>query len=383
MASIKQRPDGAWRARYRDDAGREHARHFKLKRDAQRWLDEVSTSVITGQYVDPRSAKTTFREYADDWLAAQVHRDTTAMLYAGHLTRHAYPVLGHLPLGRILTTTIQRWVKGLSTATEERPALAPATVGVVYTIVATVFRAAVRDRQLAVTPCEGIRLPEIHKSRVTPLTTDQVDMLAELMPAELEAIVILAAGTGMRQGEALGLTRDRLRLLGKNPIVTIDRQLVTKAGGETEFALPKTKASIRTIPLPRVVISALNAHIAKYTIGEHDLLFTWRGKPLTRQRFGHLWRPAAKAAKLTVDTGTGMHALRHYYASLLIRYGESVKVVQERLGHASASETLDTYSHLWEDSDDRTRDAVDSVLGARADSADFLRTDSASISENP
>ena len=55
-----------------------------------------------------------------------------------------------------------------------------------------------------------------------------------------------------------------------------------------------------------------------------------------------------------------------YYASLLIRHGESVKTVQARLGHASAVETLDTYSHLWPDSDDRTREAVDAVLGAAA-----------------
>ncbi|MCA1657036.1 MAG: tyrosine-type recombinase/integrase, partial [Actinobacteria bacterium] len=56
--------------------------------------------------------------------------------------------------------------------------------------------------------------------------------------------------------------------------------------------------------------------------------------------------------------------LRHYYASLLIRYGESVKVVQARLGHASASETLDTYSHLWPGSEDRARQAIDGVLGS-------------------
>jgi hypothetical protein len=55
-------------------------------------------------------------------------------------------------------------------------------------------------------------------------------------------------------------------------------------------------------------------------------------------------------------------------ASLLIRHGESVKTVQARLGHASASETLDTYSHLWPDSDDRTREAVDQVLGPLATS---------------
>ena len=72
---------------------------------------------------------------------------------------------------------------------------------------------------------------------------------------------------------------------------------------------------------------------------------------------------------------TGFHALRHYYASLLIRHGDSVKTVQSRLGHTSAVETLDTYSHLWPDSDDRTRDAIDSVLGAKS-TADALRTES-------
>lgn len=63
-------------------------------------------------------------------------------------------------------------------------------------------------------------------------------------------------------------------------------------------------------------------------------------------------------------TGTGFHDLRHYFASLLIRHGESVKTVQSRLGQAIAAETLDTYSHLWPDSEERTRDAVDSVLRA-------------------
>jgi integrase len=67
-------------------------------------------------------------------------------------------------------------------------------------------------------------------------------------------------------------------------------------------------------------------------------------------------------------------ALRHYYASLLIRHGESVKVVQARLGHASAAETLDTYSHLWPDSDDRTRDAIDALLGVDGDAAPSPRS---------
>lgn len=364
MASIKQRADGVWRARYRDNGGREHARHFKLKRDAQRWIDEVTTSIVTGQYVDPKASHVTFRAYAESWLEAQVHKPATAELYRGHLERHAYPVLGDLPLGSILTTTVQGWVKRLSVGDEVagRKPLAPATVGVVYTVTASVFRAAVHDRKLAETPCKRIRLPAVEKTRVKPVTTEQVEQLAASVPGELRALVILGAGTGMRQGEMLGLTRDRLRLLGKNPAVTVDRQLVTRAGGETAFAPPKTEASRRVIPLPKVVVAALNKHIATYGIGDGELLFTWLGRPMTRQRFGRTWRPVAKTIGLSAETGTGAHALRHYYASLLIRYGESVKTVQSRLGHKSATETLDTYGHMWADSDDRTREAVDSVL---------------------
>lgn len=104
--------------------------------------------------------------------------------------------------------------------------------------------------------------------------------------------------------------------------------------------------------------------LANHDVAADGLLFTLNGDPITRQRIGHGWRPAAIAAGLSEATGTGQHALRNYYASLLIRYGESVKTVQARLGHASATETLDTYSHLWHDAEDRTRDAVDSVLGA-------------------
>ena len=63
------------------------------------------------------------------------------------------------------------------------------------------------------------------------------------------------------------------------------------------------------------------------------------------------------------------HELRHYCASLLIRHGESVRTVQDRLGHKNAEETLNTYAHLWPDSDDRTREAVDAAFTVPADSS--------------
>ena len=88
------------------------------------------------------------------------------------------------------------------------------------------------------------------------------------------------------------------------------------------------------------------------------------GEPIRRTSFSaKVWRPAATAAGL--PSGESFHSLRHFYSSLLIRHGESVKTVQARLGHTTAAQTLDTFSHLWPDSEDRTREAIDAaMLGA-------------------
>ncbi len=98
MANIAKRADGKYRARYRDATGRQHARHFTRRIDAQRWLDEVTASVVTGQYVDPRAGKVTFRDYAEQWRAAQVHRPSSQAHLETMLRRHAYPTLGDRPL---------------------------------------------------------------------------------------------------------------------------------------------------------------------------------------------------------------------------------------------------------------------------------------------
>ena len=172
-------------------------------------------------------------------------------------------------------------------------------------------------------------------------------------------MVVLAAGTGMRQGECFGLTADRVDFLRRT--ITIDRQLMLLGGGPPEFGPPKAPASVRSVPLPDVVGAALAAHLERWPDGEHGLIFTNpAGQAIRRNRFHEVWRSATARAGVE---GLRFHDLRHFYASLLINHGESVKVVQARLGHASASETLDTYAHLWPDNEERTRAAVDEVLG--------------------
>ncbi|SDY50811.1 Site-specific recombinase XerD [Modestobacter sp. DSM 44400] len=362
MASIDKRPNGTWRARYRPAANSpQKTRAFDRKIDAQRWLDERTAALVTGQFVDPKAGQQTLREYAELWRTSQVHRPTTAAHVETMLRRHVYPALGERPLFSILPSDVQGLVKRLSAT------LAPSTVGVVHRILAGIFKAAVRDRRIVASPCEGTKLPKAHKQPVEPLSLDAVRALTDAMPARYRALITLAAGTGIRQGEALGLSIDRVDFLRRT--LTVDRQLVTLPGRPPYLAAPKTQASVRTIPLPQVVIDALAAHLAEWPA--EALLFTTELRtPIRRTAFSaRVWQPAVKRAGL--PTSVTFHALRHFYASLLIRHGESVKTVQARLGHASAAETLDTYSHLWPDSDDRTRAAVDSVLRTAEDS---LRT---------
>ena len=89
MASISKRDNGKWRARYRDDAGKEHARHFERKVDGQRWLDETAASVVLGQYVNPRAGRVTVGAYAAQWQASQTWRPTTARRVDSTLRNHA------------------------------------------------------------------------------------------------------------------------------------------------------------------------------------------------------------------------------------------------------------------------------------------------------
>jgi len=356
MASIKRRPDGRWRARYRDPSGKEHAQHFDRKIDGDRWLDAMRGEMATGRWVDPSAGRQKFSEYAEAWQAIQVHRPTTAAQVASHLKNHVLPVFGDRPIGSIRTSEIQAWVKGRAEV------LAPSTVEVVYNYLRAIFRAAVADKVIAESPCsEKVKLPRPERRQVEPLAVEVVQAITEAMPERYQALVTLAAGTGLRQGEAFGLTVDRVDFLRRT--LKVDRQLVLLPGGPPTLAPPKTDASYRKVPMPVVVVDALAAHLARWPAGESGLVFTTEdGDPIRRTAFsGAVWRPALKRAGLE---GAKFHDLRHFYASLLIRHGESVKVVQSRLGHASAAETLDTYSHLWPDSEDRTRAAVDSVLGA-------------------
>lgn len=311
-----------------------------------------------GGYVDPAAGRVLFQEYAERWRTVQAqHRPTTAVHTEIMLRRHVYPYLGPRPMGAILPSDIQGWVAGRCAV------LAPSTVEFVYRLTVRVFRAACRDHLLVAHPCVDIRLPRADRGRVVPLTVGEVHELEAAMPPRLRVLVLVGAAAGLRQGEALGITTDRIDFLRRT--ITVDRQLLLLPGRAPEFAPPKTRTSRRTIPVPQLVVDALAAHLAEFGEGPDRLVFTNSdGSSIRRNRFSDTWRRAVAAAG--IRPGVTFHDLRHFYASLLIWHGESVKTVQARLGHATAQETLDTYGHLWPDSEDRTRAAVEAALSPAA-----------------
>lgn len=359
MASIKKRPNGQWRARYRDETGKEHARHFPRKVDAQNWVDQVTASVVRGDYVDPKAGKVTLSAYAGPWEAVQVSSESTRRVVDNALRLHLLPELGAYPIAAIRTSQVQGFVKAL-----EAKGLSPGSVQLIYSVTAQVFAAAVDDRVISASPCRKIRLPKADHDEIVIPTVEQVRVMADSVGERWRALVVTLAGSGLRIGEALGLEVSDVDFLRRT--ITVDRQRMQSG----RIGPVKSKTSRRVVPVGRIVVEELAAHLAAHP--SEGALFTDEiGEPLFYRRWRTLWEAAARE----VGADFTSHGLRHFFASALISGGASVKQVQTVLGHSSAVITLQTYSHLWPGDDDRTRDVIDVVLTPLADS---LRTEVAS-----
>jgi integrase len=369
VASIARRPDGTYRPRYRDEHGKEHARHFKRKVDAQRWLDEVTAAMVTGDYVDPAAGKITFRTWFTEWSDRQVWgRGTTlaARQAADSVT------FADLPMRQLRPSHVQQWVKAMSQpANGRKTGLAPSTIRTRYNYVHMALRAAVVDRIIKADPSAGVPLPRARKSAaaMTIPAVEEVGRALSVAPEWFRPFIAVCAFAGLRLGEAAGLQLEDVDFLRRT--IAVRRQLQGENSTTTEITAPKF-GSERVVYAPAELITLLAEHVRSVGVHPDGWLFTNGGSPLNRNSAGHQWRQVRKAAGLSAYT---LHDLRHFYASGLIASGCDVVTVQRALGHSSATITLGVYSHLWPTAEDRTRaaagDLMAAALGARADS---LRT---------
>lgn len=364
-----------YRARYVGPDGTEKSKSFpdKQKRRAETWLANIEADMSRGDYIAPEAGKVTFEQYATKWMTTQMTDPATRESVEMRLRRHAIPHIGKRPIGSFTPSDLRHWLRTLEDA-----GLSAAYRRGIFAHVSTVFTAAVEDRVIRANPCSArsVKAPRLDPRNVKPWTADRVKAVRAALPGRYRALVDPAAGCGLRQGEVFGLAVEDVDFLGG--VVHVVRQ-VKLLHNQPVFAPPKG-GKVRDIPLPESIAFALAGHLTRFPAAEVTL--PWKvldGPPVTaclifrspegfslnRNRFNHRqWRPALRAAGVATGRDNGMHALRHFYASVLLDAGESIKALSEYLGHHDPGFTLRTYTHLMPSSETRTRAAVDAVWAA-------------------
>jgi integrase len=326
-----------YRARFRDPAGREKARVFNRRVDAQRFLTEVENSKLRGTWTDPALGRVLFAEWLAEWWSTTTNlRPSTRARDEMLLRRYALPRFGNQPLAAIRQREVRAWVADLA-ATD----LAASTVRKTYHLLGKVLGAAVDAGMIAQSLCQRVPLPKIEREEMRFLTPAEIARLAAAIRPSYRALVLIGAYGGLRIGELTGLRRSRVDLLRGTVEVA---EIITEVGGRLHMGPPKTRASRRTVGLPRAVVEELAAHRA--TPAEPDaLVFTApKGGPLRVITFrARIWRPATRTAGLD---GLRIHDLRHTAVALWIAAGANPKEVAARAGHTLVSFTLDRYGHL-------------------------------------
>lgn len=357
MASIAKRDDGRWRARYRDDAGKEHSRHFARRVDAQRWLDTVAASRVRGDYVDPKTAKATVDDWCATWLAGYGSRRPRTIRQAEVHLKLIRAAFGPMPLNSLRPSHVKAW-----TAKLKAEGRADSYVYALHSRLSQILSDAVHDGVIARNPCSRRTSPRTGSQRPYVATTEQIWALHDAAPIALSASILLGSFVGLRLAEAAALQPDNVDFL---------RGIVSPVVQWPADPL-KSETSRTPVPIPRELAELLSSALAANRgVGFSLDEYCRPASPWTIQR-------AMTRARTKVDglpANFRFQDLRHYFASLLIADGLDVKVVQARLRHASAKTTLDVYGHLWPDRDEVSRAAVASAIRTRAEvPADFLRT---------
>jgi len=191
-----------YRARYRDAAGNEVTKAFpdKEKSKAQRWLDEVTASQVTGTYVDPKSARTTVAEWCETWLSGYATRRARTVRQAQVHVAQIEAAFGSLPLAAVRPSSVRSWTAELKAA-----GLADSYVYALHSRLSQIMSDAVHDGLLGRNPCSRRTSPGAGGQRPYVATTEQVWALHEAITDHLQPAILLGAFVGLRTAEVVGL----------------------------------------------------------------------------------------------------------------------------------------------------------------------------------
>jgi integrase len=314
----------------------------KTKSECVAKKKELENQVLAG--AAPISGRLTVEQLIARWIKDKCEKSlkrSTVASYKGIAKNHINPLIGRVKLSKLKAAHI---ASVLSTMEENE--LAGSTRKHAYTILNSALKWAIKMDLASVNPCAKITPPKPEQTEQDVYTAEELKRFLKAAKGNrLEAVFILAATTGARQGEILGLKWEDIDL--DNSRLSIRRKII-EIGGHIYIEEPKTKKSRRQIDLPQMAVQALIEHrkrmLKEGYAGAGWVFPSTNGEPIRRQSF-NLWahQPIHVTAKLRYIP---FKNLRHSHATALLSSGEHPKVVQERLGHSRISTTMDVYSHV-------------------------------------
>ncbi|MEU7883903.1 hypothetical protein AB0B54_00205 [Microbispora bryophytorum] len=161
----------------------------------------MGAALNRGTYIDPHAGKSKFGQYAVTWMRSRNHERTTVARDDSIMRTHVLPRWESVALGKIDHTAVQTWV------TELGKRLSPASVAECHRLLSAVLKTAIRDRIIGTNPAEGVRLPKRRRKAGDDriISPEEFGVLLGHVPERYRALVGLAAGTGLRWGECVGL----------------------------------------------------------------------------------------------------------------------------------------------------------------------------------
>lgn len=335
-------------------------RQARISADTVRELKKLYTAklhaVQTGEYFETSAA--TVAEYLTHWLTViePTIRPSSHRRFSEVVNGRIIPALGSQKLSAVSPVHVQELYADCLKA-----GLSSTTVALYHNVLHRALDQAVKWRMLQRNVCDAVDPPRESNPEMKTWTAEQARSFLRLSAEDdLAALWLLALNTGIRRGELLALRWQDIDF--ERGALAIRRTLTQGTDGLT-FGEPKSKAGRRSLALPDVCIDALRTHRVKQLEKRLSIGAVWIDTDLVFERGdGTLLHPNTLLRaffRLTATAGLTrirFHDLRHTAATLMLANGEHPKIVQERLGHADISMTLNRYSHVTMD---MQRDAAD------------------------
>lgn len=367
--TIRKRTDGRWEARFTtgfDPAtGKQIQKSIygKSQKEVREKLTELTSEVDAGTYIEPN--KMTLEQWMEIWLSEYMFdkKWSTVKHYKAQARTSIIPALGRYPLYQLDPHLIQTFYNSLLRGKGRAKPLSPKSIRNIHGILSKCLSTAIKLEYMRRNPAESVTLPRVVKKEIKPLTDEQVrQMVAQAGNDGFGTLFKVVVFTGLRLGEALGLTWDCIDFQKKRLIINKQLQKRPLADGGFVFAPLKNDKARVIAPAP-FVLALLKQWQQRQIKDRLKVGSLWEGWTTEKERQtsivftndlgGHLhpqtvYNHFKKLAAAVGAPQARVHDLRHTFAVLSLQNGDDVKTVQENLDHATAAFTLDVYGHVSE-----------------------------------